>query len=821
MAVVLQDVELEKAMEDLHQYLSDYLPPLIVMDSIAILMDHPPTQTASALESWASGFVRQDTDVSLSDLLYHAVLKIYRMHEYKLVSARKFIPFVAALKQSVLEYCPAEERQALEKNFQLLGTTPMIPSGGSVIVSRSGNGPRAAYSQSDKEEQAYRIGYLLTRLANRLEGLSSGNTGATASAALPAKQAAALNEALVDIARTAKEASELRHVLGHLKQELGVEAGPEDLFLALGRTLPGWSLPSAGGGDKEQVQLPSSSNLQAMHRMVTTAEEPREAVANFHHLLHSAIDRFNEGSLVQACSILDVATGILKANEVDPETVTMTLSRAHEKLHDERMRQYTEIQHFRPLLQKVLRFFSGLNWQSMLDDLYRCQKRERRKLLLALLECHGQPVRQACLAHLQQPLGHGAEQAEVWYRRNLIHLLKRIPMPASENLEETAETLLAYIDPSLDFLYSPLIIKETLAYLPQLKHPKVEQVMIRALDHLNMQICRPSAQDAYLREQHQYANRVSGALIRFGTPTARAAVLNHALTKKLGNEAHLALAEFSNVDLSDDMETVDRLCDALQAHLPLKRLGILLEQRDQAARALAGALSGTSVPRVRRLLEELAERYPETEAGRAAEAILSSRQQAKGRRATDGPAASLTGDLEVFGLPYLLQTLSDNTLTGTLVIRNADEVITATVSIAAGKFRACQNGRLNGDAAMYQLFEKPQPGSFQFVRSTDGNASSSSPTTPLLQLIIEGMRRYDELQQLRNQAPDGFRLKAVGSKPVPLPEEKDGLLFRSLWLAVLEGRTPAQCEADAAADAYRVRRLLVHWLQSGVVETAA
>ena len=78
-------IELQKALEELQQYLSDQLPPLMVADSIGFLMEHPPEVLASAIHGWILSQHRRDRAVSVSDYLYHAVVKIHLMQEYRLI----------------------------------------------------------------------------------------------------------------------------------------------------------------------------------------------------------------------------------------------------------------------------------------------------------------------------------------------------------------------------------------------------------------------------------------------------------------------------------------------------------------------------------------------------------------------------------------------------------------------------------------------------------------------------------------------------------------------------------------------------------------
>ena len=73
--------------------------------------------------------------------------------------------------------------------------------------------------------------------------------------------------------------------------------------------------------------------------------------------------------------------------------------------------------------------------------------------------------------------------------------------------------------------------------------------------------------------------------------------------------------------------------------------------------------------------------------------------------------------------------------------------------------------------------------------------------------------------------PRSFRTRrassATGTAPAPHPTEKDGLLTRTLWTRVSSGATARECEADVRTDAYRIRRLLAHWLEQGALRIEA
>jgi len=63
------DPEAREALEELEQYLSDILPPLVVADSVKLLLKYPPELTASAIHSWTVSQLRAGTDILVSDYL--------------------------------------------------------------------------------------------------------------------------------------------------------------------------------------------------------------------------------------------------------------------------------------------------------------------------------------------------------------------------------------------------------------------------------------------------------------------------------------------------------------------------------------------------------------------------------------------------------------------------------------------------------------------------------------------------------------------------------------------------------------------------------
>jgi len=179
--------------------------------------------------------------------------------------------------------------------------------------------------------------------------------------------------------------------------------------------------------------------------------------------------------------------------------------------------------------------------------------------------------------------------------------------------------------------------------------------------------------------------------------------------------------------------------------------------------------------------------------------------------------ASLSGDLEVFGLPGLLQSLQQSESSGVLVLRDPQGSEVAALRMARGRFVDGRAGALTGAEAFYQVLEGSQAASFAFARS-EAPAAAGSAGFEMLGLLMEAMRRFDELQRLRALVPDRAFLKAGSSRPTPPPEETDGELLRKLWTFVRPGALVIDCDRHVPVDTYRVRSLLAHWLEQGALD---
>jgi hypothetical protein len=141
----------------------------------------------------------------------------------------------------------------------------------------------------------------------------------------------------------------------------------------------------------------------------------------------------------------------------------------------------------------------------------------------------------------------------------------------------------------------------------------------------------------------------------------------------------------------------------------------------------------------------------------------------------------------------------------------------AGLAFVEGKFLNAQKGPLRGAEAFYEILEKPVAGRFAFVPHPIEKMKSNLQPQDIIGLLLEGIRRHDELQQLIALIPDTLKLTKGSVKPTPHEEETDASLIREIWLKASTSTTLGEWDSQIPTDSYRVRRLIAHWLETGAL----
>jgi hypothetical protein len=784
--------QVQEAVDDLHQYLSDQKPPLMVADSVALLLQYPPEFLIAQILAWVAG---QRQAVPLSDYLYHGAKKIYQLGDFELLPEQGLREFLRGLCDGLVQRCPEADRERLAENLQLLGQAPA--AGG---VAAAGllhrQEPTPAAPEPVLSHEVRRLSLLLEHLRPLAQ-------------APPEQRQVLTSSYMTSAAMQSSSTRELEDRLAPLAK-LGIATSSDQFFRTIARSLAGWALPLREGQAGPSV---SREQLEAMRKVVSLAEDPAEAARRFREMVHAAIEQFNEGQLGRAATMVELAERLAVEQKVQQPFVDALRKQGHEYLDQERLRQLTERTDLRAQLRGVLGFFTELRPQGLLHSLDGEPRRERRRQLLALLEVHEQAARSASWELLRASVQ--AAGSDPFFQMNLAYLLRIIPRPDTASVEDEVSVLMQ----TSGRTSPPPLVKQVIAYLAQAKHDKAERALTTYLNVFEAMLLQPETAAYPADELMTLLDRTCAALARYGSPRAWRALVDHGLKTdtRLGSP-FTRLAEAGHVDLSSSPELVERILSAIRAEQPRAgMLGMVTKGNEDKAASLIQALSGTPLPAVRALLREVADKQAHRKPGEAA---------AKALRALDNvgkpppPAPGLSGDLELFGLPNLLQTLGQSQFSGVLTIMDSQKRPAATLLVEKGVYRGGQCGTVKGTQAVYQLLERPFPGTFAFVTRSDVGAQwHLGPEQDVLPLILEGVRRYDEFNRAAAVAPDHLRLKPSG-KPHSAPADEDPAFAAALWQQVSTQRSVQECEVAMAVDSYRVRRVVAHWIEEGSLQTA-
>lgn len=859
--------ELAEARNLLARYLSDEIAPMIFADTAEILFNAPVEVMARAIHAWVGVQLQSPAASPIIDYLLHSARKVHHLGELELIQKQDLKVYLQKLYPLLVSICPDQDRAELATQLERLNVTESEAMAAKISVSRSGSSgtsgatnpdavtggfdqsdtgrvagapanpqsiqrppdlpPAAPQSRAGQSHPAAsgtdatgahidRLNLLLDRW-ERLSSAKSQPAAGTLNASLEGAQSAILSRIIDEVATSARSSTDLNNQLRYLG-DFGVSSLGSGVFRALSGTLPDWAPSQAPSPDEGSPSVFGAA--ETMRKVVELSKDPQELTERFRELVTTAVEHFNEGSLGRTVTVLDLAQRMLARKEVDASRASAILDRASGELDEARLKAYTENTEKQLLLRRVLAFFPSTKVDTLIQDLIAEDRRDRRRLILRLLMIHGDEARKRAIKLLNDSLSGNVPQP--WYvQRNLIYLMRSIEPGEEADVNQEIDLLVRASVPGGEL---PLI-RESLTALGQLDHPRAVQTLTARISDLeDVLLQRDKA--AHDREEIQsLLDTAIKALIRFDSKEARQCVVTHGLKRRSEFGDTLArLAMLGTIDLSQDQATVNRIIEAIREELPVKVFGVSVKtsRKTQVLERLIESLSGTDIPKVRKVYDGVVRNYAgEKFANAAARALtrLGGEQLSEDASEESGEVTSLSGDLALFGLPNLMQNLADSRIEGVLTVLDESGSSKAKVSLADGMMIDAATGDLDGETAIYQLLERPITGRFIFVNQpVPVETGDAGPTgTPVMSLLMEGMRRYDEFNRAAAIVAEDGRFQATGQQPTGLADEHDPGFVNGIWVQATKGVPPAEIESAAKVDGYRILRLFEHWINEGAL----
>ncbi len=871
MVTTAETGEINEARNQLARYLSDEIAPMIFAEAAEVLFTAPVEVMAREIHSWVGTQLQGPQASAIRDYLLHSARKVHHLGELELIPKADLRAYLTKLRPMLISICPEHDRAELAEALERLdvtedsalatrisvapsrgggggggggggqdaitgsfnpsdtGSTTGAPSGARSIqpppdLPPGAQGPDAPAANLAAQSSAEPTGAHIDRLnllLDRWERVASTTRQAPTAnlnSSLAGAQNAILSRIIDEVATSARSSADLENQLRYLG-DFGVSSLGSGVFRALSGTLPDWA-PAQAPADDGSTPTSVFGAAETMRKVVDLAKDPAELAERFKELVTTGVEHFNEGALGRTVTVLDLAQRMLALKEVDASMASNVLDQSSERLDEDRLRAYTEDDEKQLLLRRVLSFFPTTRIDSLIQDLVTEDRRDRRRLILRLLMTHGEEARGRAIELLDDSLSGNVPQP--WYvQRNLIYLMRAIPPTGEYEIDKEIDLLVRASVPGGEL---PLI-REALTAFGQIDHPRSVQTLTARISDLEDVLLQKSKAAHDSEEIQSLLDTAIKALISFDSREARQCVVAHGLKRRPEFGDTLArLAMLGGHDLTQDQATVNRIIEAIREELPVKVFGMSVKtsRKTQALERLIESLGGTDIPKVRKVYDGIVRNYAgEKFANAAAKALtrLGSKAQADQASDADHEITSLSGDLSLFGLPNLMQNLADSRVQGILTVLDESGSSTASVSLADGMMVDAQIGELTGEIAIYQLLERPISGRFIFVNQPipvehdDGGPSGK----PVMSLLMEGMRRYDEFNRAAAVISDDGRYAATGSQPTGLPDEDDADFVNSIWVQATKGIPPIEIETTAKVDGYRVMRLFEHWFNEGAL----
>ena len=776
--------ELTAAAFEFQRYLNDQVAPLMLVEEFGVLLREPPATLAAEAMKWISESGRPADAAAAADLIFHGARKIAQMGEFDLVPRAALGAFLNDYCQEMLAHCPASERPRLIDRIVEYGRTLTAPG---AVLEQTQPTPRTGGASAHK----------MAVFLDQIEAAEPGE-----------RRDEVASEFMTTAALEASTSEELHASLAPLR-DVGIDPATDNVLQSIAKTLPGWG---ALLSDDAAGVAPTGERLGAMRQIVALGGDDEEVAKRFREMVHAAISQFNAGNVGRAQSVLVLAQQMAADQRVKPAYVDI-LRNASDYLDMESLRTASEKAESLPALRTMMSFFHALAPEALVKSLREAGDDNRRHDLSSLIEAHGEAGRARVLEALDAP----ETQSDPGFAAAALRLLRRIPRPAGAPADREVDTVLKHATRNTD----PTVATQAIYVLGQLKGERDERALLGLLRVYEGLLTRPAAipRGITAEDISSLLDRTCGALARCGTARALRTLVDHGLktVPELGDCAK-RLSEGSHADFSPHPELLARLVTTLRAELPRGVLGMRFKKETGRTVHFVAALSGTPHADVKALFQEVVKKHGDSDfAILAAEAL----DTFAAREKPEPPVASaFSGDLSFFGLPMLLQTLTQGAMTGLLTLIDTSGHPVSKLWLLEGRLQHASFGRLSNEDALYELLIRPFPGTFAFVHRDDGaEAGALDPPRDLGGMIFEGVRRHDEWKRAAALVADDARLIPSGtdrSIDTDQPQE----FVDALWNLAARGSTAQECESSFPVDSYRVRTLLARWVEVDALRLA-
>ena len=754
--------------------------------------DATPADSA-VVPAVAAGFaVPQEHEQSgdVSDHFLHAIKQIVHLGEAETIEPQAVDRFVENILPAALEMFPPESRGELRARIAELKPREKF------FVTAAGDVPLPGAPSTSSPLPSSDVRPTRSRVEKRF-ALMLGLLSKRAIPSFPnqvSEHDTTLAQLLVLAVEIAATEHELNDNIGQIPQ-LGSK-GIETMFHVLSHGMASWDLALDTGGESTEV-------LRAMKRVFSLSTDPEVRAKRFRELTLAAVERLIDGAFSAAASMLELGETVVDELPLPATVIESIRSDAGKLVRAGGVDRFAKDTQRHAVLRRALRFFSVMSPEVLLDQLRDQTTPEGRDEIRAILKIWGPQARQTALERIDRQLDSDAGSAHM-YLHDLLALLKSIPRDPDRDIRHELTVLSRASAPG-----RPLtVVIGALTAIGEIRREAAVRLLKQRLSEF---AAIPSRGDGDFYESAELSKILDAnvaALARSEAPAGLRAIAQHGLRQEGGlGDTRSRLVHLAKVDLLLDLETVSMLVKAIRADLPEKNMAT---PKGKDLTPLIEALRGTGGETVRLLLHHVAADYPGQPFGAAAANILKERA---GGTKQPGAGEKTEGELPIYAIPRLIQSFVASAATGTLALADEGREVQGRLVFQEGRLIDVTASKLRNAEALYQLIERPVVGSFAFTPRPLPITSSARTPADVHALLLEGMRRWDELQMMLALAPDDVSFRPTGSRPTRHPQENDPQFLREIWVRASSGQPLGAWENEIRADSWRIRRIVARWVE--------
>jgi CRP-like cAMP-binding protein len=178
----------------------------------------------------------------------------------------------------------------------------------------------------------------------------------------------------------------------------------------------------------------------------------------------------------------------------------------------------------------------------------------------------------------------------------------------------------------------------------------------------------------------------------------------------------------------------------------------------------------------------------------------------------------LAGKLKYFDMPTVVQTLVNAGQTGLLAMVHDAQDIFAQVVLQAGQVQRARFGDLEGEEAFFEIFLHREDGEFYFRSLVDADPeliSSQTIAQPTVHLMMDAMRRADELADLQQQLRGDTQTYRVTSPELAWADSRTSTAATVIHRALQGGARLEDLRGKVGCSSFTLYRIAAQLVESG------